>query len=1179
MCHYPTDCRSRICGQIGLADDEYCWVRASTCVCMETMPPTPLPTSLPTPVPTPLPSYSPPEVVTLSVKDVSLPNSSSTLVDPTSKLTLESSWISYDSQTTFSWELICLHAKSCPALVRGDTTSTETTNEYLVLKPFVLEGGSFYTFRVRVANRYGAFSHGSINITANRSPWGGFLSVEPRNGTTMFTDFKFTAANWTDDPASLPLAYTFKYRLEAGGTANLRRTSEKNNISTVLPLGYSDYQLPVSMVVNDQIGSTTDRNATVRVVPPSLSNAVASVEDQTDNILDSIEGGDTDSAVLLIQASSEVLNYVFTDVEDDGNNTESPAERAAEVRSTLIEATLSVASSLSTPSAVESGLVCIESLSSSSDTLSEEDQMNTVALIATLANSSAGLGSVSSTAATSAVTSLSNVIGVGVLRNPNTTTDTTKTISKSLAALNKAITANLVAGEDPVVIVTPNLGLTNLVIDPWELQSGEFEVHVAPAEMVSDRYPASFALPEDLMDVVDVDDDGDGTAVVLATSWAENPYDSSESGSLEANSSVTSLTIGSTEVTGLSEEKPIIITLPLPGGARAVEGNLEVFVLNCSNQSTGIQYEFTSLEIARASFCGTEIGYREDVSWNALSRDPPHASFFCSDMSSSYDVACENASGAMSFECPFRVSGASCQFWDSSTGNWSSAGCTYWKSNYEEGWAKCNCTHLTDFAAQQEDLFDQQTSTFVDTATSAKDLTIQDIQKNMGILCVLGGIWVLCLLVYLHDRKQRKLAMASYLINVYRAQKLRETLEDLRALMLRADAQHRGNARRFKRLNEQLELEDLRDRNLSIIDRARSSKMATTLKLSREVDPKTFAEVKAGVLGEVVGQRKIVHNWWIAVKTDNELISCFYPGTWTSSAASRRGILMLARIITLLFICCLAAPEQYYCPPSEEGSHSHDEDIGLSSSFVEEYPDFVSIQKQDGTNAMLSSLFSFLWELSADVIYTTLWTLPAVALMGIDLWIGELLDNTDALQEERLMEQSHVAIVRPQAITSVRDGLVAESMLQTLEYIIERQCKVFQSKSFAKRIMADLQSSSGSPVDKSDLQRWRLQLRQDEIFVKRVRKQMRKRIRALQEQQKKSRAEELAQLKQAGMPWWRVRSTRSKILTERKKQDVAQSRERKRRCQWEPAKWKKRRKRKRGREMAQIDKERAQQNE
>jgi hypothetical protein len=149
------------------------------------------------------------------------------------------------------------------------------------------------------------------------------------------------------------------------------------------------------------------------------------------------------------------------------------------------------------------------------------------------------------------------------------------------------------------------------------------------------------------------------------------------------------------------------VTLPLPFGATAVQGVLEAHVLNCTNGTAELRYQFTSLEIERAEYCGTRIGYQDDVLTSQYT-DLAQASFFCADAAESFEVQCDNTSGAIAFDCPFKFSGASCEFWDTETGNWSDYGCTYWYSDYDRGFAKCNCTHLTDFSAQQKDLFEEQ---------------------------------------------------------------------------------------------------------------------------------------------------------------------------------------------------------------------------------------------------------------------------------------------------------------------------------------------------------------------------------------------------------------------------------------------------------------------------------------
>ena len=247
-------------------------------------------------------------------------------------------------------------------------------------------------------------------------------------------------------------------------------------------------------------------------------------------------------------------------------------------------------------------------------------------------------------------------------------------------------------------------------------------------------------------------------------------------------------------------------------------------------------------------------------------------------------------------------------------------------------------------------------------------------------------------------------------------------------------------------------------------------------------------------------QRNILKNWFEKLKADNEILSCFYPSSWASSASTRRGIMLLAKVVTLLFICCLAAPEMYLCPePDDDAVQITDDDVGLTSSFVEDYPDFIGIQKQEGTSAMLWTLLWFVWDRFMDIVYTTLWTLPALALMNVDLQIGELLDNTDRMHEERLLEVSHLAIVRPQTIATLKEALIAESMLHTLDFIVQKQSKIFNSKGLATHVRTELTKTGRAPVTKTDLQQLRAELKRDEVLVKLVRKQMKNRVTLLQD--------------------------------------------------------------------------------
>ena len=140
-CDRNSDCKSSICGRPGLEDDDTCWVRGSSCACATTEAPTSLPSLTPSHLPTSAPTHSPPVAISVSLKG-STGNFSLGEVNPTSKLSLESDWLSPDPETSFAWDVLALDDDlESPSLVYGVTTATAPTNEFLVLKARVLEGG------------------------------------------------------------------------------------------------------------------------------------------------------------------------------------------------------------------------------------------------------------------------------------------------------------------------------------------------------------------------------------------------------------------------------------------------------------------------------------------------------------------------------------------------------------------------------------------------------------------------------------------------------------------------------------------------------------------------------------------------------------------------------------------------------------------------------------------------------------------------------------------------------------------------------------------------------------------------------------------------------------------------------------------------------------------------------
>ena len=567
------------------------------------------------------------------------------------------------------------------------------------------------------------------------------------------------------------------------------------------------------MFAVDQFGALSTVNSSVTVLTQPLESAVAAALNQTSAIEDLADAGETTSALLLIQAASELLNVVL------GEGSEEQAEEATEARSEYLGLTLSVAAEAGTSSAVESSTVAIASLSSvSPDTLSADEQETVLNFVQSLANTSAGLGTVSTTASTAMLGSVSNIISAGILSSSTdgsggddddangaddvaadddassssaSTISYAATIEATLDTLNAVITASLVPGEDPVTIASNNLGMTNALTSPYVLKHDDALVTATTASSNDGGVVPIFALPPDLLDATGVASD-EGVAV-LATNWALNPFASESAGAaLQNGSTVTSLTIGKSSIANLTN--PIVLTLPLPATALSddgaspdrrrrraqalpVEDGEVMHVLQCSNETNGTALlEATEMEVGRAEYCGYDLlaqirGHRDGKL--------PSMNVTCDD-GNTYALKCTNATGSVSFTCPRSYSTGDCAWWDESSQTWSGEGCEWWYDDIAGGYSVCNCSHLTSFAAQRRDQFTSQTTTFVATLEGSSELSVHDLEKSKAILITLGTGWLAVLLLWLWKKRADSLDAIEPVITAYRNRDLSRLIEKLR---------------------------------------------------------------------------------------------------------------------------------------------------------------------------------------------------------------------------------------------------------------------------------------------------------------------------------------------------------------------------------------------------------------
>jgi hypothetical protein len=154
--------------------------------------------------------------------------------------TISASWVLQDpSQRSVELKPIALTLVS-KTLFPGDNSFN------LMISPGTLTAGSPYTFRLTAAAAVGGQDvQSTLAITINSPPVDGTLSVNPRNGIAMTTQFEFLALDWIDD--HLPLTFEFRYATTTTmttGNSNsgssskvLKARSEVYFTSSFLPFG------------------------------------------------------------------------------------------------------------------------------------------------------------------------------------------------------------------------------------------------------------------------------------------------------------------------------------------------------------------------------------------------------------------------------------------------------------------------------------------------------------------------------------------------------------------------------------------------------------------------------------------------------------------------------------------------------------------------------------------------------------------------------------------------------------------------------------------------------------------------------------------------------------------------------------------------------------------------------
>ena len=404
----------------------------------------------------------------------------------------------------------------------------------------------------------------------------------------------------------------------------------------------------------------------------------------------------------------------------------------------------------------------------------------------------------------------------------------------------------------------------------------------------------------------------------------------------------------------------------------------------------------------------------------------PSQQVWCSSVSTYFDLNCTNETASVSFTCPAAYDSAVCQYWVAGTrpgelGYWSTEGCVLASYDEETGSASCNCSHLTDFAAQASEEFGDSFSTFGDTLSTASDLTLADVSRNAGLLYLLSSLWIASIGLFVRDTLHANRERVTYLCAIFKSEDFRRIFDVLpvtapaRALIaarsgskaLVPSAVPAPMLVRKPKKSAKTPIKFVME-SVRFSRKGRQESLALSMKniSDNEMIPsdlKSVVDESKGIVDQYVpdghscrcygmfaSTRLALIRWWTALRQENELVSFFDCAAWVDSeGSSQRGIAFLAKVITMLFLCCLAAPNAYLCPDDGSGAGS----LGVS-------PPMVSSEDLD-VEAFVKGYVSNISETIIDFIFVTFWTFPVVILLFFVYDFGSRIEKSDRQAKER----------------------------------------------------------------------------------------------------------------------------------------------------------------------------------
>ena len=186
-------------------------------------------------------------------------------------------FISGTEAVVSQWRVLTQDGVNVPVAARTPLSATFSKDDVILraafplsVTPFSLRGGTLYTFRIIAAPQGNPTltTYTDVTLYANLPPAGGYISTSPASGDALMTDYLIMAPDWTSDADSLPLSYSFAFRVSsASAYLTLSTSSLRAYTISNLPAGLSAMEDRVTLrgKISDIFSATSSATGTAQV--------------------------------------------------------------------------------------------------------------------------------------------------------------------------------------------------------------------------------------------------------------------------------------------------------------------------------------------------------------------------------------------------------------------------------------------------------------------------------------------------------------------------------------------------------------------------------------------------------------------------------------------------------------------------------------------------------------------------------------------------------------------------------------------------------------------------------------------------------------------------------------------------------------------------------------------------